>query len=105
VCLVRFIESLLDPSGVHRDSHSTWIRIWGAGQQLLEATAESVLFADSGDSGALVIADDEAGSKSRRAVGLLVSSTMGHKGFVQPLSVSLEALGVQLVPQPRSVSW
>ena len=31
MCLVRFIESLLDPSGVHRDSHSTWIRIWGAG--------------------------------------------------------------------------
>lgn len=32
VCLVRFIfESLLDPTGVHRNSHSAWIRIWGAG--------------------------------------------------------------------------
>lgn len=29
VCVVRFIESLRDPTGVHRDSHSTWTRIWG----------------------------------------------------------------------------
>lgn len=30
VCLVRFIvESLLDRTGVHRDSHNIWLRTWG----------------------------------------------------------------------------
>lgn len=31
-CLVRFIESLHDPTGVHRDSHSTWTRTWRGGK-------------------------------------------------------------------------
>src|SRR5690606_36515462 len=34
VCLVRFIlESLLNPTGARRNSHSRWIRLWGAGQE------------------------------------------------------------------------
>lgn len=44
MCLVRFIESLPDPTGVHRDSHRTWIRNWGAGQLGFGALFGGLLF-------------------------------------------------------------
>jgi hypothetical protein len=34
LCMIRFmVESLQNPSGAHRDSHSRWFSFWGACQQ------------------------------------------------------------------------
>jgi len=73
---IRILDANYDPVGV------TWA------PDLLEVEAEDVLLCERGDSGSLLV---DAGSSGRpRAVGLLCSTSLGHRGYAVPITRTLQ---------------